>query len=107
MLTRYQRLLIEGFGIRGTTPWPISWLTPPSRTVFFILVLLAVLALLVRCAHVAIPVVSNHSFETLLIAFLLFLAGLAFGRALQSVTCVGFGRRPFVWPCKLMVKPRA
>jgi len=43
------------------------WLTPPSRAVFFISVLLAVLALLVRYAHVAIPVVSNHSFETLLI----------------------------------------
>jgi hypothetical protein len=36
-------------------------------------VLLAVL--LVRYAHVAIPVVSSHSFETLLIAFLLLLAG--------------------------------
>ena len=46
------------------------WLTPPSRAVFFISVLLAVLALLVRYAHVAIPVVSNHSFETLLIGFL-------------------------------------
>ena len=33
------------------------WLTPPSRAVFFISVLLAVLALLVRYAHVAIPVV--------------------------------------------------
>ena len=41
------------------------WLTPPSRAVFFISVLLAVLALLVRYAHVAIPVVSNHSFEQL------------------------------------------
>ncbi len=49
-------------------------LTPPSRAVFFISVLLAVLALL-GYAHVAIPVVSNHSFETLLIAFLLLLAG--------------------------------
>jgi hypothetical protein len=46
------------------------WLTPPSRAVFFISVLLAV-----RYAHVAIPVVSDHSFETLLIAFLLLLAG--------------------------------
>jgi hypothetical protein len=31
------------------------WLTPPSRAVFFLSVLLAVLALLVRYAHVAIP----------------------------------------------------
>ena len=38
----------------------------------------AVLALLVRYAHVAIPVVSNHSFETLLIAFPLLLAGNSF-----------------------------
>jgi hypothetical protein len=30
---------------------------------------------LVRYAHVAIPVVSNHSFETLLVAFFLLLAG--------------------------------
>ena len=51
------------------------WLTPPSRAVFFLSVLLAVLALLVRYAHVAIPVVSNYTFETLLVGFLLLLAG--------------------------------
>jgi hypothetical protein len=51
------------------------WLTPPSRAVFFPSVLLTVLALLVRYAHVAIPVVSNYSFETLLVGFLLLLAG--------------------------------
>jgi hypothetical protein len=50
-------------------------LTPPSQLAFFLAVLLAVLALLVRYAHVAIPVVSAHSFETLLIAFLVLLAG--------------------------------
>jgi hypothetical protein len=50
------------------------WLTPPSRAVFIISVFLA-LALLVRYAHVAIPVVSTHTFETLLVAFLLLLAG--------------------------------
>ena len=33
------------------------------------------LALLVRYVHDAIPVVSNYSFETLLVAFLLLLAG--------------------------------
>ena len=48
------------------------WLTPPSRAVFFLSVLLTVLALLVRYAHVAIPVVT---FETLLVGFLLLLAG--------------------------------
>ena len=51
------------------------WLTPPSRAVFFLSVLLAVLALLVRYAHVTIPWVSSHSFETLLIGFLVLLAG--------------------------------
>ncbi len=50
-------------------------LTPPSRAVFFLAVLLAILALLVRYAHLAIPVVSSHSFETLLVGFLLLLAG--------------------------------
>jgi hypothetical protein len=38
-------------------------------------VLLAVLALLVRYAHLAIPVVSHYTFETLLLAFVLLLAG--------------------------------
>ena len=51
------------------------WLTPPSRAIFFVSVLLAVLALLVRYAHVAIPVVSHYTFETLLLAFVLLLAG--------------------------------
>ena len=51
------------------------WLTPPSRAVFFLSVLLAVLALLVRYAHIAIPVVSHYPFETLLVGFLLLLAG--------------------------------
>lgn len=51
------------------------WLTPPSRAVFIISVFLALLALLVRYAHVHIPVVSTYTFETLLLAFLLLLAG--------------------------------
>jgi hypothetical protein len=38
-------------------------------------VLLAVLALLVRYAHVAIPIVSHYTFETLLLAFVMLLAG--------------------------------
>jgi hypothetical protein len=50
-------------------------LTPPSRAVFILSVFLALLALLVRYAHVAIPVVSAYTFEALLVAFLLFLAG--------------------------------
>ena len=51
------------------------WLTPPSRAVFFISVLLAVLALLVPLCSRRYSGRSNHSFETLLIAFLLLLAG--------------------------------
>jgi hypothetical protein len=51
------------------------WLTPPSRAIFILSVFLALMALLVRYAHVTIPVVSTYTFETLLIAFLLLLAG--------------------------------
>lgn len=50
-------------------------LSPPTQVVFFISLLLAVLALLTAYANVAIPVVSGHAFETLLLAFLLLLAG--------------------------------
>jgi hypothetical protein len=53
-------------------------LTPPSQITFILAVLLAVLALLVKYASVTIPVVSGHSFETMLVAFLLLLAGVLF-----------------------------
>jgi len=53
-------------------------LSPPSQVTFLLSVLLAVLSLLVRYAHVAIPVVSGHSYETMLAAFLLLLAGVLF-----------------------------
>lgn len=53
-------------------------LSAPSQVTFLLAVLLAVLALLVRYAHAAIPVVVGHSFETMLIAFLLLLAGVLF-----------------------------
>jgi hypothetical protein len=53
-------------------------LSAPSQVTFSLAVFLAALALLVRYAHVAIPVVSDHSFETLLAAFLLLLAGTLF-----------------------------
>ncbi|MGA8433184.1 MAG: hypothetical protein WB713_00010 [Methyloceanibacter sp.] len=53
-------------------------LTPPSQLAFVLSIFLAILALLVRYAHVAIPVVSNHSFETLLVGFSLLLAGVIF-----------------------------
>jgi hypothetical protein len=51
------------------------WLSPPSRAIFSLSVLLAILALFVRYAHASIPIVSSYTFETLLIAFLLLLAG--------------------------------
>jgi len=44
------------------------WLTPPSRAIFILSVFLALLALLVRYAHIHIPVVSTYTFETLLVA---------------------------------------
>jgi hypothetical protein len=53
-------------------------LSAPSQLTFSLAVFLAALALLVRYAHVAIPVVSDHSFESLLAAFLLLLAGSLF-----------------------------
>jgi hypothetical protein len=53
------------------------WLTPPSRAVFIISVFLALLALLVRYAHVTIPVVSTHTFETLLLPFCSYLRAIS------------------------------
>ncbi len=51
------------------------WLTPPTRLTFIVSVILVVLALLVRYAHFSIPVVSTHVFETLLVGYLVLLAG--------------------------------
>jgi len=53
-------------------------LSAPSLATFLFAVLLAVLSLLVRYADVAVPVVSGNSFETMLVAFLLLLAGVLF-----------------------------
>lgn len=53
-------------------------LTPPAQVTFILSVLLAVLALLVKYAGASIPVVSGNSFETMLVAFLLLLAGVLF-----------------------------
>jgi len=50
-------------------------LSPPTQVVFFISLLLAVLALLAQYTTLSIPVVSGHTFETLVLAFLLLLAG--------------------------------
>jgi hypothetical protein len=51
------------------------WLTPPTRLTFILSVVLVILALLVRYAHVSVPVVSAHVFETLLIGYLVLLVG--------------------------------
>jgi hypothetical protein len=53
-------------------------LTPPSQVTFILSVLLAILALLVKYAGAAIPVVSGYSFETMVVAFVLLLAGVLF-----------------------------
>jgi hypothetical protein len=47
----------------------------PSQVTFLLAVLLTVFSLLVHYANVAIPIVSGHSYETLLAGFLLLLAG--------------------------------
>jgi len=51
------------------------WLTPPTKLTFIVSVVLVALALLVRYAHVSIPLVSPHVFETLLIGYLVLLVG--------------------------------
>jgi hypothetical protein len=51
------------------------WLTPPTRLTFILSVVLVILALLVRYAHLSVPVVSAHVFETLLIGYLVLLVG--------------------------------
>jgi hypothetical protein len=53
-------------------------LSPPTQVTFILAVVLAVLSLLVRYASADIPMVSGHSFETMLVAFLLLLAGVLF-----------------------------
>jgi len=53
----------------------VYWLTPPTRLTFIVSVVLVILALLVRYAHVVIPVVSAHVFETLFIGYLVLLLG--------------------------------
>jgi hypothetical protein len=51
------------------------WLSPPTRLTFALSVILVILALLVHYAHVSIPVVSAHVFETLLIGYVVLLVG--------------------------------
>ncbi len=51
------------------------WLTPPTRATFIIAMVLAIIALLVQYASAKIPMATGHAFETLLLAFLVLLAG--------------------------------
>lgn len=51
------------------------WLTPPSQVTFIIAMVLAIIALLVQYASAKIPMATGHAFETLLLAFLVLLAG--------------------------------
>ena len=51
------------------------WLTPPSQVTFIIATVLAIIALLVQYASAKIPMATGHAFETLLLAFLVLLAG--------------------------------
>ena len=51
-------------------------LTPPSVVIFVISFILAVLALLVRYAHVSVPIVSpSRAFDVLAIAYVVLTAG--------------------------------
>lgn len=52
-----------------------GWLTPPSKPILIISVVLAVLAVLVWLGFITIPIVNQHLFATLLIAYLVLLAG--------------------------------
>jgi len=51
------------------------WPTPPSQVTFIIAMVLAIIALLVQYASAKIPMATGHAFETLLLAFLVLLAG--------------------------------
>ena len=51
------------------------WLSPPTRLTLAVSLILVILALLVHYAHVLIPVVSAHVFETLLIGYIVLLVG--------------------------------
>ena len=51
-------------------------LTPPSVVIFVISIVLAVLAMLVRYAHVSVPVINaSRVFDVLAIAYVLLTAG--------------------------------
>ena len=56
-------------------------LTPPSVVIFVISIVLAVLAMLVRYAHVSVPVINaSRVFDVLAIAYVLLAAGVLIRR---------------------------
>lgn len=56
-------------------------LTPPSLVIFMISLVLAVIALLVRYAHVSVPIISaSRIFDVLAIAYVVLVIGVLFRR---------------------------
>jgi hypothetical protein len=56
-------------------------LTPPSLVIFVISLVLAAIALLVRYAHVSIPIISSSRvFDVLAIAYVVLVIGVLFRR---------------------------
>jgi hypothetical protein len=56
-------------------------LTPPSLVIFVISLVLAVIALLVRYAHVSVPIISaSRIFDVLAIAYVVLVIGVLFRR---------------------------
>ena len=61
-----------GFCIRGKGN---ARLTPPNQITFIISVVIAVIAVILHYTHIAIPYATVSNFLTLLIAYLVLLAG--------------------------------
>lgn len=56
-------------------------LTPPSLVIFVISLVLAAIALLIRYAHVSIPIISSaRVFDVLAIAYVVLVVGVLFRR---------------------------
>ena len=54
-------------------------LTPPSLVIFLISLVLALIALLIRYAHVSVPIISSSRvFEVLSIAYVVLMIGVLF-----------------------------
>jgi hypothetical protein len=63
---------MTGFAKRGKTMFR---LTPPAQATFIVSVVIAVIAVILHYAHIAIPHWSQTNFVTLLIGYLVLLAG--------------------------------